>query len=220
MSNCHKVTSLVGQQRLIAIIRLDDLSHAVEISRALLEGGICVQEFTLSNLAALGAIRAVREQIAEFNTDAAAIGLGSVRNLDEAEQALDCGAQFVVTPIMHPAILERCRAANVPILPGAYTPTEIATAWEAGATFVKVFPARNLGPSYIKDLLGPMPYLKLMPTGGIDLNNIPAYFDAGASAVGVGGNIIDAKAVAAQDWPRLAAAAKRYAECAVLKART
>ena len=102
-------------------------------------------------------------------------------------------------------------------MPGAYTPTEIATAWEAGATFVKVFPARNLGPSYIKDLLGPMPYLKLMPTGGIDLNNMPAYFMAGAAAVGIGGNIIDAQAVAEQDWPRLTAAAKIYAECAVLK---
>lgn len=217
MDNYHKITKLISQHRLIAIIRLDDLTHAVEISRALLAGGVYLQEFTLSNPAAIGAIRAVREQIEVFNTDQAAIGLGSVRNLNEAQQALDCGAQFVVTPITHTAIVERCRAADIPIMPGAYTPTEIATAWEAGATFVKVFPARNLGPSYIKDLLGPMPYLKLMPTGGIDLNNMPAYFMAGAAAVGIGGNIIDAQAVAEQDWPRLTAAAKIYAECAVLK---
>lgn len=217
MDNYHKITNLVSQHRLIAIIRLDDLTHAVEISRALLAGGVYLQEFTLSNPAAIGAIRAVREQIEVFKTDQAAIGLGSVRNLHEAQQALDCGAQFVVTPITHTAIIERCRAAGIPIMPGAYTPTEIATAWDAGATFVKVFPARDLGPSYIKDLLGPMPYLQLMPTGGIDLNNMRAYFMAGAAAVGIGGNIIDVQAVAQQNWPRLTAAAKIYAECAVLK---
>ena len=201
----------------MAIIRLDDLSNAVEISQALLDGGVYLQEYTLSNPAALDAIRAVRKHLSVFDTDEAAIGLGSVRNLNEAEQALDCGAQFIVTPITKVAVIERCRTANVPIMPGAYTPTEIATAWDAGATFVKVFPARNLGPGYIKDVLAPMPYLKLMPTGGIDLNNMPSYFSAGASAVGIGGNIIDAQAVANKDWARLAAAAKLYADCAAGK---
>ncbi len=217
MDISNKITNLVSRHRLIAIIRLDDLSHAVNIARALLDGGVYLQEFTLSNPAALDAIRAVRSQLAIFDTDRAAIGLGSVRNLIEGDQALDCGAQFIVTPITHPAVIQRCRAASVPIMSGAYTPTEIAAAWDAGATFVKVFPARNLGPGYIKDILAPMPYLKLMPTGGIDLNNMQAYFEAGASAVGVGGNIIDVKAVADEDWPRLASAAKKYADCAALK---
>lgn len=214
MDNCTKITNLVRRHRLVAIIRLDDLTHAVEISRALLEGGVYLQEYTLSNPVAPDAIRAVRKQIAAFDTVDAAIGLGSVRNVNEANEALDCGAQFVVTPVTNAAVIGRCRAANVPIMPGAYTPTEIATAWEAGATFVKVFPARNLGPGYIKDVLAPMPYLKLMPTGGIDLNNMPAYFDAGALAVGIGGNIIDVKAVAGKDWGRLASVAKVYADCA------
>jgi len=217
METCNKIKNLVSRHRLIAIIRLDDLTHAVEISQALLAGGVYLQEYTLSNPAALDAIRTVRKQLSVFNTDEAAIGLGSVRNLIEAEQAFDCGAQFIVTPITNTTVIERCRLANVPIMPGAYTPTEISTAWDAGATFVKVFPARNLGPGYIKDVLAPMPYLKLMPTGGIDLNNMPEYFSAGASAVGIGGNIIDAQAVADQDWPRLAAIAKMYAECAFWK---
>jgi len=217
METCNKIKNLVSRHRLIAIIRLDDLTHAVEISQALLAGGVYLQEYTLSNPAALDAIQTVRKQLSVFNTDEAAIGLGSVRNLIEAEQAFDCGAQFIVTPITNTTVIERCRLANVPIMPGAYTPTEISTAWDAGATFVKVFPARNLGPGYIKDVLAPMPYLKLMPTGGIDLNNMPEYFSAGASAVGIGGNIIDAQAVADQDWPRLAATAKMYAECAFWK---
>ena len=217
MDNYEKIKNLVARHRLVAIIRLDDLSNAVEISQALLDGGVYLQEYTLSNPAALDAIRTVRKQLPVFDSDEAAIGLGSVRNLNEAEQALDCGAQFVVTPITKVAVIERCRAANVPIMPGAYTPTEIAAGWDAGATFVKVFPARNLGPGYIKDVLAPMPYLKLMPTGGIDLNNMSAYFSAGASAVGIGGSIIDAQAVANKDWARLAAAAKLYADCAAGK---
>lgn len=214
MDNYEKIKKLVARYRLVAIIRLDDLTHAAEISQALLDGGVYLQEYTLSNPAALDAIRTVRKQLSVFDSEEAAIGLGSVRNLAEAEQALDCGAQFIVTPITNTAVIARCRTANTPIMPGAYTPTEIATAWDAGATFVKVFPARNLGPGYIKDVLAPMPYLKLMPTGGIDLNNMPAYFSAGAAAVGIGGNIIDAAAVANQDWPRLAAAAKMYADIA------
>jgi len=212
-----KVQSLVARSRLVAIIRLDDLGDAVRISRALLDAGVQVQEFTLSNPAALEAIAAVCASIAEFNTDDAAIGLGSVRSVEEVDRAIEAGAQFVVTPVTLPSVIERCRAAKVPIMPGAYTPTEIAAAWEAGASFVKVFPARNLGPSYVKDVLAPMPFLRLMPTGGIDLNNMQAYFDAGAVAVGVGGNIIDAKAIAARDWRQVTAVAEQYAERAKRK---
>ncbi len=220
MDHYNKIKKLVSRHRLVAIIRLDDLTHATEISQALLDGGVYLQEYTLSNPAALDAIRTVRNRIAAFDSDEAAIGLGSIRNIQEAEQAIEYGAQFIVTPITSPAVIERCRAGNIPIMPGAYTPTEIATAWDAGAAFVKVFPARSLGPGYIKDVLAPMPDLKLMPTGGIDLNNMPGYFAAGASAVGVGGNIIDTKAIADQDWTRLAATAKLYAECASLKVGT
>ncbi len=208
----HPVLELTRYNRLVAIIRLDDLTNAVEISQALLDGGVLIQEFTLTNPAALEAIAAVRAKIRAFTDGSAAIGLGSVRNLTEARQALECGAQFVVTPILSIDVIECCRAADTPVMPGAFTPTEIHTAWRAGASMVKVFPARNLGPSYIKDVLAPMPYLHLMPTGGIDLNNMQSYFDCGAKAVGVGGNIIDAHAVKTHDWPRLTEVAKAYAD--------
>lgn len=209
-----KVRSLVAQFRLVAIIRLDDLSQAVAISRALLDAGVYVQEFTLSNPAAIEAIRQVTAAIPQFSSDEAAIGLGSVRTASEVKQAVEAGAQFIVTPITELSVIEQCKAARVPVMPGAFTPTEIATAWNAGADFVKVFPVRSLGPTYIKDVLAPMPHLRLMPTGGVDLNNMQSFFDAGAAAVGVGGNIIDTKAVAARDWNQVTEVAQRFAESA------
>jgi 2-dehydro-3-deoxyphosphogluconate aldolase / (4S)-4-hydroxy-2-oxoglutarate aldolase len=208
------VLDLLAEQRLVAIVRLDNISRAVEISQALLAGGVCMQEYTLTNPDALLAIREIRTKLAAFQNGTAAIGLGSVRNLKEADQAIECGAQFVVTPITVPTVIHRCRQALVPIMPGAYTPTEIATAWDAGASVVKVFPARNLGANFIKDVLAPMPYLRLMPTGGVDLNNMHSYFQAGAVAVGVGGNIIDAKAIANGDWNAVSDIARQYAHCA------
>ncbi len=207
-----KVQSLFARARLIAIIRLDDLSEAVSISRALLDAGVLVQEFTLSNPDALEAVASVRAAIAEFDTADAAIGLGSIRTVEQVDLALAAGAQFIVTPVTRIDVIDRCTAAHVAVMPGAYTPTEIASAWDAGATFVKVFPARNLGPSFIKDVLAPMPYLRLMPTGGIDLTNMQGYFDAGAEAVGVGGNMIDTKAVAAGNWHQVTTVAARYVE--------
>ena len=210
-----RISQLVSDLRLVAIIRLDDLSQAVSISRALLDAGVYLQEFTLSNPKALDAIREVRAALPTFDGSAAAIGLGSVRSVAEVDQAVEAGAQFIVTPVMRPEVIARCRAANVPVMPGAYTPTEIAAAWDAGAAFVKVFPVRSLGPSYIKDVLAPMPFLKLMPTGGVDLNNMQSYFDAGATAVGVGGNLIDAKAVAGGDWQQVTEVARQYAERAM-----
>jgi 2-dehydro-3-deoxyphosphogluconate aldolase/(4S)-4-hydroxy-2-oxoglutarate aldolase len=120
---------------------------------------------------------------------------------------LDAGAQFVVTPIMQPEVIRCCVEAKVPIAAGALTPTEIATAWDCGASFVKVFPARGLGPGYIKDVLAPMPYLKLMPTGGIDAKNAGDYLAAGAVAVGVGGTLCSPVLVEKQDWESIHAAA-------------
>ncbi len=209
-----KVKSLVASLRLVAIIRLDDLSDAVEISRALLQAGVFIQEFTLSNPAAIDAVREVRDNVPQFSTDAAALGIGSVRSTTQVAQAIDAGAQFIVTPTTQLDVIARCCTAQIPVFSGAFTPTEIAAAWDAGATCVKVFPARGLGPSFIKDVLAPMPYLRLMPTGGVDLSNIQAYLDAGAEAVGVGGNIIDTKAIVARDWQKVTAGAQRFAECA------
>lgn len=211
-----QVLDIVAKTRLVAIIRLDDLSQAVQLSKALLAAGVVAQEFTLSNPKALDVLAEVKATLPEFSNGQAALGLGSVRNVDEAQAAIKAGAQFVVTPITKLEVIEVCKKAGVPIMPGAFTPTEIAMAHDAGADVVKVFPARTLGAGYIKDVLAPMPYLKLMPTGGVDLENMASFFKAGAVSVGVGGNLLDKKAIEAGDWEKVLSIARQYAEAARL----
>ncbi len=163
MKSKTETLQLIERTRIVAIVRLNDLSQAIAISRALAEGGIVAQEFTLTNPDALRVVEPVQRALAAEGFEAA-IGIGSVRNLDEAKSSLAAGADFIVSPITRADIIGQCRQAEVAVMPGAYTPTEIAHAWECGADVVKVFPARALGPGYIKDVLAPMPYLKLMPT--------------------------------------------------------
>ena len=193
-------SAVLSESRLVAILRLDCLDQAPRLVETLLDAGVRCIEFTLTNRKAPQWVSRLVEEIPHFRTGQAFLGIGSVRNVDEAKLVLDSGAQFVVTPIMQPEVIRRCVEAKVPLACGAYTPTEIATAWELGSDFVKVFPARGLGPSYIKDLLAPMPYLKLIPTGGIDAKNAPAYLAAGALAVGVGGTLCSPVLIDQGDW--------------------
>lgn len=206
---------LILHHRLVAIIRLDDLSSAVQLSRALLAAGIVAQEFTLTNPNALAAIAHVLREVAEFSNGEATIGVGSVRTQTQTRDAIEAGAQFVVTPIYQPEIIACCTRKSVPVMSGAMTPTEIASAWQAGASLVKVFPARSLGPKYISDVLAPMPEMELMPTGGIDLENMQDYFDAGASAVGVGSNLFEVSALRSAQWDRITQVAAEFAKRAV-----
>jgi 2-dehydro-3-deoxyphosphogluconate aldolase / (4S)-4-hydroxy-2-oxoglutarate aldolase len=196
--------------RLVAIVRQDDLSNSEQLALTLLEAGVTAIEFTLTNADAPNAIRKLRKKEAFASTGSALIGLGSVRTLDEAKLAVESGAQFVVSPITSITIIEYCKQNGIGVCPGAFTPTEIAMAWEAGADIVKVFPARSLGPNFIRDVLAPMPYLKLMPTGGIDLNNIQSYFQAGALAVGIGSQLLDPIAIRDHDWARIRTLAQSY----------
>ena len=192
----------------IAIIRLDDLRAAVAISQALVEGGLTALEFTLTNSAALAAVSDARAALG----DAAMIGVGTVLTAAQAQDSAAAGAQFLVTPVLRREVIEAAQAASIPIACGAFTPTEILDAWQAGAQMVKVFPARTLGPSYIKDVLAPLPDLKLVPTGGVDLENCAAYIKAGAFSVGIGSNLVDPKLVAAHDWAELTRRARAYVE--------
>jgi 2-dehydro-3-deoxyphosphogluconate aldolase/(4S)-4-hydroxy-2-oxoglutarate aldolase len=207
--NTHEA---VLQSRIVAIIRLEQYDRAVEIARALLEGGISVLEFTLTGAGAHEAISATRAALG----DAIHVGVGSVTEPTAAREAISAGAQFVVTPVLRPLVIEACRALSTPILCGALTPTELLTAHEAGADMVKFFPARLGGPAYLRDVLAPLPQLRLVPTGGISAENARAYLDAGAVAVGMGGNLVPAQAVAQGDWARITAAAR---ECATAVAR-
>ena len=205
-------TETILKARMVAILWLDDLSTAIPMADALFNAGIKALEFTLTNSNTPAVVRRMRDESHAILTGNAVIGIGSVRSLEEAKLAIDSGAQFVVSPITSVPIIDYCKQNNIVVCPGAYTPTEIAMSWDAGADIVKVFPARNLGANYIRDVLAPMPYLRLMPTGGIDLSNIASYFAAGAVAVGIGSQLLDPAAVRNQDWGRIQQAAAQYVQ--------
>ncbi len=207
---------LILHHRLVAIIRLDNLAGAVNLSRALLAAGIVAQEYTLTNPRALEAIAEVLREVPQFSSGEATIGVGSVRTRAQANAAIGAGAQFVVSPVYQPEVIAGCVDQGIPVMSGAMTPTEIASAWEAGAALVKVFPARNLGPHYISDVLAPMPEIRLMPTGGVSLENMQEYFDAGARAVGIGSNLFEMSALRLAHWDRIAQVAAEFAKRAMM----
>lgn len=200
------VLERIAEHKIVAIVRLDDLSTAQYISAALIEGGIGAIEFTLTNPDAAATIARMRQ----FVDDAAVIGAGSVITAEQVRAAADAGSQFVVSPVSKAAVIHACTALGLPVMPGAFTPTEIQQAWEWGASVVKVFPANHLARGYIKDLLAPLPHLRLMPTGGVRVDNIGAFLDDGAFALGVGSALINNQAVADHNWDRLRLQAQQF----------
>ncbi len=192
----------------VAIVRLDDLAEAVAIGEALVEGGIRALEFTLTNPDALKAVGEVRARL----EDRALVGAGTVLDGESAGEAISAGAQFIVTPIHQRDVIERGREGGVPVISGAMSPTEVFAAWQDGADLVKVFPARSLGPAYIKDLLGPLPQLKLVPTGGVNIDNCAAFIEAGAYTVALGSSLVDKAVISRGDWEALSALARQYVE--------
>jgi len=213
-SRSKPVVDLILASRMVAILRLDDLTHAIPLVESLLRGGVRAVEFTLTNPDAPAVIAKLRRVIPAFDEGAAAIGLGSVRNAEEARIALDAGAQFLVSPIALAGIVDEARKHQIAVCLGAYTPTEIAYGWQLGADIIKIFPARNLGPAYIRDVLAPMPFLKLMPTGGVDLTNLPQYLAAGAVAVGIGGKFLDPDSIRSERWSDVTKAAAEFVQAA------
>ncbi|MCX2727333.1 bifunctional 4-hydroxy-2-oxoglutarate aldolase/2-dehydro-3-deoxy-phosphogluconate aldolase [Thermomicrobium sp. 4228-Ro] len=194
--------------RLIAVIRLDDLSCAERLAEALYDGGVRVLEFTYTNREAGRAIEQVRRRFDGL----CLVGAGTVLDAETARQAMLSGAQFIVTPTLRRETIEICRRYAITSVIGAFTPTEILTAWEWGADYIKVNPASLAGPSYFKDVLAPLPQVKLIPSGGVTLETAPAFLAAGAVAVAVGSHLVDRQLVAQQDWAALRERARRWAE--------
>jgi len=199
----HAVEQLRGL--IIAIVRLKELGCASDLTSALVTGGIGAIEFPLTQPDALLAIRSVRDRFPNL-----LVGAGSVLTVDDAKKSIDAGAKFVVAPVADLPTIAFCVQQGIPVIPGALSPTEILAAHNAGASAVKIFPARNLGRSYIKDILEPMPFLRLVPTGGVTAENAKAYFQAGAFALGVGGSILDHDAIARRDWEAVTNGARRF----------
>jgi 2-dehydro-3-deoxyphosphogluconate aldolase/(4S)-4-hydroxy-2-oxoglutarate aldolase len=190
--------------KIVAIIRLEQYDQAVEVAKALVAGGISAMEFTLTGRGALEAIGAVRQALG----DAACVGVGSVLHAEQATAAIDGGAQFVVTPAVRKPVIAACVNRGTLVLSGGFTPTELLEAYEAGAELVKLFPAQQGGPRYLKDVLAPLPFLKLVPTGGVSAENARDYLAVGAAALGIGGNLVAKQAVASGDFAAITAVAR------------
>lgn len=139
------------------------------------------------------------------------IGAGTVCTMDDLEKALKAGARFIVTPIVNEELIHACYKSGIPVFPGAFTATEIFKAWQAGADIVKLFPFSSLQPAYLKDISGPFPNIKLMPTGGVGIHNCHEVFKAGAAAIGVGGQLFDKKMITQKDWNGLSTHFKAFA---------
>ena len=199
---------------IVAVIRARSGEQLVEVARALVAGGVVVMEVTFT---VPGAVR-VLERVAEQLGDQILLGAGTVLDPETARAALLAGAQFIVSPNTNVDVIRLCRRYGKLAMPGAFTPTEVVTAFEAGADIVKIFPCDLGGPAYLKALHGPLPHIPLMPTGGITLENAADYLKAGACALGVGGSLVEAKTVERGDFGRIEELAKRFCD-AVKKAR-
>lgn len=199
------VVRWVERDRAVAVVRTDSPDALVEIAQALRVGGVVCFEVTMTVPNAIEGIRAVTEAM----RGSVLVGAGSVTDAETARAAVEAGARYVVSPVFKAEVVEAAHDAGAAAMPGCFTPTEILTAHEAGADVVKVFPAGALGSGFIKGVLAPLPYLKLMPTGGVSLDNATEWLRAGAVAVGVGSDLVERDAVAARDWRRLTENARR-----------
>ena len=199
------IVARIERERVVAVIRLDDPGHLFSAVEALAAGGVRVIEVTMT---VPRAIELIAQLTARLHEDLL-IGAGTVVDADTARRAIDAGAKFVVGPVFRPVLIETCHSRGVPAMPGCYTPTEILDAWDAGADIVKVFPATALGPAFFKDIRAPLPHLKLMPTGGVSIDNAGDWSRAGAVAVGVGSALLDAAAIRAGDFAAITRRAER-----------
>jgi 2-dehydro-3-deoxyphosphogluconate aldolase/(4S)-4-hydroxy-2-oxoglutarate aldolase len=201
----EQITAQIERVGVVAVIRLQDPSKLRSVIDALAAGGIRALEVTMTVPGAIGLIAQIAPTLpADF-----LIGAGTVLDADTARRAIDAGARFIVGPVFRPAVIAEAHRLGRPAMPGCFSPTEIQDAWEAGADIVKVFPATSLGPAFIRDVRGPLPQVRLMPTGGVSIENADEWIRAGAVAVGVGSALVDGKAIAAGDYASITEKAKR-----------
>jgi len=191
---------------IVAVIRSPDSQQLVEVARALADGGVNVVEITMSVPHALDVLRQVRQALG----DRILLGAGTILDPETARAALLAGAEYIVAPTLNLEVIRLCRRYDKLVMPGAFTPTEILTAWEAGADIVKVFPADVVGPAFFKALRGPLPHIRLMPTGGVDLTTAADFLRAGACCLGIGGQLVEPKAVAERNFDRIRELARQY----------
>ncbi len=191
---------------LVAILRASSGERLVEVAEALYEGGIDVIEVTFT---VPGAAEIVAE-VSKKMGDRVLLGAGSILDTETARVAILAGASYVVAPVVKPGVIALCHRYDKLVMPGAFTPTEVLSAWEAGADVVKIFPAETGGPAHLKALKGPLPQIRMMPTGGVNLETLPKFVAAGACAVGLGGALVEKSALANGDMNRIRDLAGQY----------
>jgi 2-dehydro-3-deoxyphosphogluconate aldolase/(4S)-4-hydroxy-2-oxoglutarate aldolase len=191
---------------LVAVVRSPDSAQLAEVARALADGGVTVVEITMSVPNALEVVRQVRQALG----DRLLLGAGTILDSQTARAALLAGAEYIVAPTLDLEVIRLCQRYDKLVMPGALTPTEILTAWEAGADIVKVFPAEVVGPKFFKAMRGPLPQIRLMPTGGVDLTTAAAFLKAGACCLGVGSQLVEPRAVAERRFDRIRDLARQY----------
>ncbi|MBZ5545846.1 MAG: bifunctional 4-hydroxy-2-oxoglutarate aldolase/2-dehydro-3-deoxy-phosphogluconate aldolase [Acidobacteriia bacterium] len=188
----EKALALIREVGLVPIVRAPTPEDALKATEAIIAGGLRIAEITMTVPNALRVMEAVSERYG----DKVLLGAGTILDPESCRAAMLAGAEFIVTPSLDVRVIEMARRYSKPIFPGALTPTEVVTAWQAGADMVKIFPAGPVGgPKYIKALKGPLPQIDLVPTGGVNLENTPDFIRAGAAAVAVGSELVDVKAL-------------------------
>ena len=193
---------------LIAIVRTDAETDLMRVAEALAEGGIRAMEITLNTPGALPAIREIRRAFSPTMR----VGAGTILGPEDARAAHKAGAEFIVTPTLQLETIAFCRVQDLPIACGCMTPTEALAAHQAGADFIKLFPADGLGPGYVRALRAPLPFLKIIPTGGVSLDNLTAFLQAGCVGVALGGNLVSKAILRDRDWAGLTAMSREYVQ--------
>ncbi len=203
-----EVVSRIIESGVVAVIRMKDTKRLLNVVEAVRQGGVKSIEITMT---VPGAVEIIRNISTAVPPDVL-LGAGTVVDEETANQVIDAGAAFVVGPVLNLGVVSLCGGRNVAVIPGCYTPTEILTAWNAGADIIKVFPATSLGPKYFKDLMGPFPDIRLMPTGGVTIDNVGEWIAAGACAVGIGSDLLDKKAIDEERYEVLTERAARMVQ--------
>ena len=191
---------------IVAVVRSTESAPLVDVCRALVDGGIDVAEITFTVPDALDVLKATRKALG----DRILLGAGTVLDAETARAAFLAGAEYLVSPTLDLDVIRMARRYGKLVMPGCFTPTEALQAWQAGADIIKVFPAELLGPGFFKAMRGPLPQIRLMPTGGVDLKTAHSFLEAGACCLGLGSQLIDPKAVAARQFDTISETARKY----------
>jgi 2-dehydro-3-deoxyphosphogluconate aldolase/(4S)-4-hydroxy-2-oxoglutarate aldolase len=208
MKGRDQTLSRIFESGIVAVVRSETADPLVKVARALASGGVTAIEVTFTVPNAIDVIRQLRQELG----DSIVLGAGTVLDPETARAAILAGAEFVVSPVLNHDVIRLSRRYDTAVMPGALTPTEVLSAWESGADIVKIFPADLGGPAYLKALHGPLPKVRLMPTGGVDLTTAESFLKSGACCLGVGSALVDPRAVSSADFPRIRELATQFAD--------